>query len=257
MVIPAYNEAARLPRTLSAVTGFLSRYPSLSWEILVVDNGSTDGTGDLIWRAAAKDARIRPVRLERRGKGFAVRAGVLAARGEVVVFADADRSWPLEALIRFPARLRDGTEVVIGSREGARAQRLGEPAYRHLMGRVFNRLVQVLAVPGIEDTQCGFKVFRADAARELCRRQRLGGFAFDVELLYLARTLGYGVLEEPLLWEHDAHSRVRPVRDALAMLRDVLLVRWYGLRGRYEPTPPRRRGALARATAPAAAGAVA
>src|SRR5262245_24047020 len=180
LVIPAHNEAARLPATLRDVVRFLADRPEVTWEILVADNASTDGTGEVVARAA--DPRIRLLRVDRRGKGLAVRAGLLAARGGVVVFADADRSWPLEALGRFPALLRDGPDVVIGSREGDRARRLAEPAYRHVMGRTFNRLVRLLAVPGVEDTQCGFKAFRAGAARELARRLRTGGFAFDVEL---------------------------------------------------------------------------
>ena len=260
-MIPAHNEAGRLPATLRAVTRYLAGRPGLSWEVLVADNASTDGTDEAVARAA--DPRIRLLRVGRRGKGFAVRAGLLAARGAVVVFADADRSWPLEALGRFPALLRDGADVVIGSREGDRARRVREPAYRHAMGRVFNRLVRLLAVPGVEDTQCGFKAFRAGAARELARRQRIGGFAFDVELLFLARRLGYAVREEPLHWEHDPDSRVRPVRDSATMLRDVLLVRWHALRGGYgapgAPGAPAgtRRAALPGPAVPAAVGSTA
>jgi hypothetical protein len=125
------------------------------------------------------------------------------------------------------------TPVVIGSREGAGARRIDEPEYRHLMGRVFNRVVQSLAVPGIEDSQCGFKAFSADAARAIFTRQRIDGFGFDVEVLYLARRLDYGIRVVPLRWEHKENSRVAPVRDTLTMFSDVLRVRFNAWRGNY------------------------
>jgi glycosyltransferase involved in cell wall biosynthesis len=233
LVIPAYNEAHRLPATLGALATFLAARPSLQVEILVVDNASTDRTSAVVRDAMEAMPGLRLIRLERRGKGCAVRAGVLAARGRVVVFADADLSWPLPAPERFADLIDDDVAVVIGSREGIAAQRVGEPPYRHVMGRAFNRLVQSLVVPGIEDTQCGLKAFRADAADAIFRRQRLDGFAFDVEVLYLARSLGYRIADVPIRWEHKLESRVRPVRDALAMLRDVLVVRLTMLCGGY------------------------
>jgi hypothetical protein len=150
-----------------------------------------------------------------------------------VIFADADLSWSVDDLTRFLSLVDAKNPVVIGSREGLGARRIGEPVYRHLMGRVFNRVVQALAVPGIEDTQCGFKAFRADAAKAIFTRQRLDGFGFDVEVLYLARRLGYPIRVVPLRWEHKENSRVAPLRDTLAMLTDVLRVRLNGWRGRY------------------------
>jgi hypothetical protein len=173
------------------------------------------------------------LRTDRRGKGCAVRAGALAAQGDVVVFGDADLSWSVEDLPRFMALVSPATPVVIGSREGAGARRIDEPSYRHLMGRVFNRVVQILAVPGIEDSQCGFKAFRADAARAIFTRQRLDGFGFDVEVLYLARRLGLGIRVVPLRWEHKENSRVAPIGDTLAMFSDVLRVRFNAWRGVY------------------------
>jgi hypothetical protein len=162
-----------------------------------------------------------------------VRTGALAACGDIVVFGDADLSWSVEDLPRFMALIDNATPVVIGSREGVGARRLDEPGYRHLMGRVFNRVVQTLAVPGIEDSQCGFKAFRADAAHAIFSRQRIDGFGFDVEVLYLARRLGFGIRVVPLRWEHKENSRVAPVRDTLAMLTDVVRVRFNGWRGTY------------------------
>jgi dolichyl-phosphate beta-glucosyltransferase len=232
IVLPAYNEQARLPYTLTEIEAYVCR-EQLDCEVLVVDNGSQDATSAVVQQAARTFPRLRLLRTDRRGKGLAVRTGCLAARGEAVLFADADLSWAVEDLRRFVGLVGEATPVVIGSREGIGARRLGEPAYRHLMGRVFNRVVQVLAVPGIEDSQCGFKAFRADAAAAIFGRQKIDGFGFDVEVLYLARRLGYPLRVVPLRWEHKANSRVAPVRDTLAMLTDVLRVRLNAARGAY------------------------
>jgi glycosyltransferase involved in cell wall biosynthesis len=232
IVIPAYNEQARLPYTLAEVERFVCDQ-NLDCEVIVVDNGSTDATSVVIHQAMQRFPALRLLRTDRRGKGRAVRAGMLAARGAVAVFADADLSWSVEELIRVPALITDETPVVIGSREGYGARRVGEPGYRHLMGRVFNRVVQAVAVPGIEDSQCGFKAFQADAARAIFGRQTIDGFGFDVEVLFLARLLGYGIRVVPLDWEHKQNSRVEPLRDTLRMLSDVLRVRLNAWRGRY------------------------
>jgi glycosyltransferase involved in cell wall biosynthesis len=231
IVIPAYNEATRLPGTLERVLAYLDQGDS-SFEVLAVDDGSSDRTAELVERIAADEPRIRLLREPHRGKGAAVRAGALAARGAVVLFTDADLSHPVEELTRLPGLL-DGAQVVIASREGAGARRLAEPLYRHLMGRVFNRFVRLLAVPGIEDTQCGLKCFTAPAARELFKRQTIDGFGFDVELLFLARKLGYRVREVSVTWRHVPASRVDPLRDTLRMVADVVRVRWNDLLGRY------------------------
>jgi glycosyltransferase involved in cell wall biosynthesis len=239
VVLPAYNEQARLPFTLDQLQAFTaSRVPDA--EIIVVDNGSTDATSAVVHQAESQFPGLRLMRTDRRGKGLAVRQGMLAARGEVVVFADADLSWVPADLLRFSQLIHEGAPVVIGSREGLGARRVGEPVYRHLMGRVFNGVVQMLAVPGIEDTQCGFKAFRSDAAREIFARQTIEGFGFDVEVLFLARHLGFPVTPVPLRWEHKENSRVHPVRDSLLMLVDVLAVRLNAARGRYRRPRGRR-----------------
>jgi glycosyltransferase involved in cell wall biosynthesis len=232
LVIPAYNEQARLPFTLAEIEAYLCREET-DCEVVVVDNGSRDATSAVVQQAAVKFPKLRLLRTDRRGKGLAVRAGMLSAKGDVVIFADADLSWSVDDLKRFLSFVDAKNPVVIGSREGLGARRIGEPVYRHLMGRVFNRVVQALAVPGVEDTQCGFKAFRADAAKAIFTRQRLDGFGFDVEVLYLARRLGYPIRVVPLHWEHKENSRVAPLRDTLAMLTDVLRVRLNGWRGRY------------------------
>jgi dolichyl-phosphate beta-glucosyltransferase len=232
LVIPAYNEQARLPYTLSQIEDYLCR-EHLECEVIVVDNGSQDATSAVVLQAAVTFRHLRLLRTDKRGKGCAVRAGSLAARGDVVIFADADLSWSVEDLGRFVALVSGGNPVVIGSREGIGARRIGEPAYRHLMGRVFNRVVQTLAVPGVEDSQCGFKAFSRAAAQAIFSRQRIDGFGFDVEVLYLARRLGFGVQVVPLRWEHKENSRVAAVRDTLLMLSDVVRVRLNDLQARY------------------------
>jgi dolichyl-phosphate beta-glucosyltransferase len=233
LVIPAYNEQARLPDTLNEIEAYVCR-EQIDCEVIVVDNGSRDATSVVVQQAASRFPMLRLLRTDRRGKGLAVRMGVLAAQGRVVIFADADLSWPVADLSRFMALVEpDRAPIVIGSREGYGARRIGEPAYRHVMGRVFNRVVQAMAVPGIEDSQCGFKALSCDAARAIFHRQRIDGFGFDVEILYLARRLGYSIRVVPLHWEHKENSRVVPVRDTLLMLSDVLRVRFNGWRGRY------------------------
>jgi dolichyl-phosphate beta-glucosyltransferase len=233
LVLPALNEQARLPYTLSEIERYVCA-EQLDCEVIVVDNGSRDATSVVVQQAAARFPRLRLLRTDRRGKGLAVRTGVLAAQGAVVVFADADLSWDVADLSRFCAMVSAARPIVIGSREGFGARRTGEPGYRHLMGRVFNRVVQTVAVPGIEDSQCGFKAFSQSAAHALFQRQRLDGWGFDVEVLYLARRLGYPVTEVPLHWEHKENSRVAPIRDALLMVADVLRVRVNAWRGLYD-----------------------
>lgn len=242
VVIPAYNEAARLPETLRAVMAFLDRQPYPS-EIIVVDDGSTDQTAAVAARALPM-ACGRVLREAHRGKGAAVRAGMLAASGERVLFTDADLAVPIEELSHLLALLDAGCAVVIGSREGAGASREGEPVFRHVMGRVFNRLVRTIAVPGIDDTQCGFKLFRADAVAAIMPRLRLYGrdapevrgarvTGFDVEVLVIARRQGFRICEAPVRWRYGAQSKVRPIADTFWNLRDVLRVRINDWRGYY------------------------
>jgi dolichyl-phosphate beta-glucosyltransferase len=236
LILPAYNEQARLPFTLAEINAYVCA-EQLDCDVIVVDNGSHDATSAVVQQAMQRFPTLRLLRTDRRGKGLAVRTGMLAARGDVAVFADADLSWPVEELSRFSALVDDRTPIVIGSREGSGARRIGEPVYRHVMGRVFNRVVQAFAVPGVEDSQCGFKAFRLDVAQAIFGRQRIDGFGFDVEVLYLARRFGFGVRIVPLRWEHKENSRVAPVRDTLGMLSDVARVRVNDWRGAYGPSP--------------------
>lgn len=233
LIIPAFNEEARLPGTIEQVTRYLRDQP-FRWEILVVDNASTDGTSQVVQRLSSQVANLRLLHEPRRGKGAAVRTGVLAAQGEFRFICDADLSMPIEELVKFlPPTLTD-FDVAIASREVPGAVRINEPAYRHWIGRAFNALVRLIALPGLHDTQCGFKCFRAAAAEDLFRRQTILGWTFDVEILFLARKSGYRIVEVPIRWVHIPGSRVRIARDSLAMFLDLLRIRWNWLRGRYE-----------------------
>jgi glycosyltransferase involved in cell wall biosynthesis len=232
VVVPAFNEEARLHATLARITEFLTARGQ-PYEVLVVVNGSTDRTAEVVKRAAGRDPNVRLLVTPLRGKGRAVKIGMGEAVGHRIVFADADLSTPIEEVVGLADQLDDRYGVVIATREGRGARRIGEPYVRHLMGRVFNLLVRLLAVQGIQDTQCGFKAFRPDCARDVFPRQRITGFGFDVEVLFLARKLGYRIKEVPVTWEYRESSRVDPLRDTVRMFRDVLAVRLNNLRGRY------------------------
>lgn len=234
MVIPALNEAQRLPRTLQRLRDYLNRQ-RYTWEIIVVSNGSTDGTEQVVEEFARDCPNVCVISLAERGKGRALKVGALRSCGSVVFLCDADLSMPPETLSAF-LRVLEGADVVAGSREGKGARRYNEPRHRHIMGRVFNWLVQMLAVPGIQDTQCGFKALRSEAARDLFEQQLLTGFGFDVELLYLARKYGYRVRELGIPWYFDADTRVRAGVDTINMLREVLMLRVRDARGAYRPT---------------------
>ncbi|MBF8266810.1 MAG: hypothetical protein HW388_318 [Dehalococcoidia bacterium] len=245
VVIPAYNEEGRIALTLEAVVRY-TQGQGYTWEVIVADDGSLDETASLVEAAARENPGIRLLRLNHGGKGWAVKSGMLEARGQYRFLADADLSMPIEHLERFlPPHLTD-FDIAIGSREAPGARRFHEPMRRHLLGRVFNGMVRMLAVRGISDTQCGFKGFTAQAAETLFPLQRSHGFGFDVEVLFLARKLGMRVVEVPIDWHYHGGSKVRPWRDGLLMSRDLLSVRWNDLRGRYSavraggahPTPP-------------------
>ena len=244
LVIPAYNEASRLRATLETATDFLQTQP-YDFEVLVVDDGSTDDSAGIAAAVAAERPSVRLLTIPHGGKAAAVRAGMTAARMDLIVFCDADLATPLNHLEEFRAAVAKGCEVVIGSREGIGARRIGEPAYRHLMGRIFNALVRVLVLPGIQDTQCGFKLFSRRAAAEILRRSQLYAepspaiagprvTAFDVELLVVARRLGYRVCALPVVWTYGEQSKVNPARDTWYNLTDVLKVRLNAWLGRYD-----------------------
>jgi glycosyltransferase involved in cell wall biosynthesis len=230
VVIPAFNEEKRIGATLEAVLAYLGEQ-AYAWEVLVVDDGSFDGTAAIAARFVGDDKRVKIERLRHAGKGWAVRHGMLAASGDYRFMCDADLAMPIQQLGDFVRRMAEGHDIVIGSRQKAGARRFGEPFGRHIMGRVFNWCVRMLAVRGFEDTQCGFKCFRGSVADELFRLQRTKGFAFDVEILYMAARKGLKVIEIPIDWHHQESSKVRPYVDSFVMLRDATLVKLRGLKG--------------------------
>lgn len=236
LVIPAYRERTRLPRSLPPVLRWLRAQP-FSWEMRVVDDGSPDDTADVARTLAEGDSRVVVQREPHRGKGGAVRAGMLASPAEWRFLADADFSMPAEEIPRFlPPRLC-GHDVIIGTREGPGASRVGEPESRHRVGRVFNAFIQAAILPGVQDSQCGFKCFSRHAAELLFPLQTIDGFAFDVEILYLARRFGLSVTEVPVPWWYMDTSQVRPFRDAQRMAREVARIRLNHMRGRYGSLP--------------------
>ena len=227
IVIPAYDEQARLPRTLLETLRWCAR-ARIEAEVLVVDDGSRDATLALGRLFEEQDRRLRVMACPHMGKGAAVRMGMLNARGRRVLFMDADGATPLDQIPKLLAEVEGGYDVAIGSRVAQRPgqTRLEAALHRKVMGRTFAFLVNLLAVPGIADTQCGFKMFRREAVRPLFGRQQMHGYAFDVEILYLARRLGLAVAEVPVDWVEQPGSKVNLVTDSVRMLRDVARVRW-------------------------------
>lgn len=234
IVIPAYNEERRLTGSLDQIRDFLDAQP-YSAEVLIVENASSDRTWDVANAAAEYDPRIRVLREPVRGKGAAVRRGMLASKGEYRFLCDADLSMPIEEVRNFLPPTLEDIDVAIGSREAAGAVRFEEPGSRHVMGRVFNTLVRLLLVPEIQDTQCGFKCFRADAAEEIFSRVSRTGFGFDVETLVIANLFGYRIKEIPVNWHFDGDSRVRIIKDSLGTSFDVFMIWLKRLRGAYGP----------------------
>jgi dolichyl-phosphate beta-glucosyltransferase len=234
IVVPAYNEARRLSGTLPRVIEYASRLDE-SVEIIVVDDGSTDGTTGVATAVGQACGLVTVLRSDQnRGKGAAVRRGMLAARFGHVLFTDADLSTPMAETAKLRAALASGADVAIGSRRltGSDVQ-VQQPWLRELAGRTFSGLVSILLLPGIRDSQCGFKAFRRSAVRGLFGQQRLDGFGFDAEVLWLARRLGYRVAEVPIVWRDDRRSNVRLFRDSGGMLLDLGRIRLNGWAGRY------------------------
>lgn len=232
IIIPAYNEEARLPDTLEKVNLFVQQQP-YTIEILIIENGSSDRTLEIAQAFAQAHPQFQALHETRRGKGLAVQRGMLEARGAFRFMCDADLSMPIEEVNRFlPPRAKD-FDLAIGSREAPGAVRYNEPAYRHIGGRLINTIIRILALPGLQDTQCGFKCFRGDVAEDLFKCQTMPGWSFDIEILFIARQRKYKIIEVPIPWYYHANSKVNAVKDALLMTRDIMQMRRNARQGLY------------------------
>ncbi len=232
IIIPAYNEATRLPASLEKIHAFLQGQ-SYTAEIVVVENGSSDDTLELAQALQVKIDNLIVIHEEQRGKGWAVRRGMQVSRGQYRFICDADLSMPIEELPRFFPPLSEDMPITIASREACGAVRYDEPQYRHIIGRVFNWMVRLLLLPGLQDTQCGFKCFRADVVEKVFPLVTISGWTFDVEALFIARRLGYTIKEIPIPWYYNSHSNIRVLRDSLQMGSDLLKIRWNAITGKY------------------------
>lgn len=234
LVIPAYNEADpdRLPLSLQQIVKFVQAQ-DFPVEVVIVNNNSSDNTLAIAQEATAEFPFIRAISEYTQGKGAAVRTGMLEARGKYLFICDADLSMPIEEVLKFlPPQLED-YDIAIASREAPGSRRIDEPEFRHIMGRVFNWIVRIIAVRGLDDTQCGFKCFRRDVALELFPMQTINGWAFDVELLFIAQQRGYDIIEVPITWYYKDHSKIKPLRDAINMVTETVSIRLNGWRGVY------------------------
>ncbi|HEV8384630.1 MAG TPA: dolichyl-phosphate beta-glucosyltransferase [Candidatus Acidoferrales bacterium] len=238
IVIPAYNEERRLPRSLELIRAYLQKR---GWdgEVIVVDDGSTDRTAELVREWQKQIPTLRLVQNgENRGKGFSVRHGMLEARARIAIFTDADLSAPIEEADKLLGVLGGGRyDVAIGSRAvDRRLIAVHESRFRELAGIIFNRMVQLVTGLKFVDTQCGFKAFVVERMKPAFRQQRIEGFGFDPEILFLAKLHGLRTVEVPVRWAHDADTRVRMLRDSLRMFWELLAIRWNWLLGRYRNT---------------------
>ncbi len=232
VIIPAYNEETRLPITLLKVVEFLHKQ-TYSSEILIVENGSQDQTFQVGLEFTRKIPNLRIIHLEESGKGHAIQQGIFQTTGTYRFIADADLSMPVEEINKFfpPSR---SCEVNIASREAPGAIRYYEPVFRHITGRIYNLLIRLLLLPGLQDTQCGFKCFHGAIAEDIFRYQKLKGWAYDVEVLFIARRHGWKINEIPVRWYYSRDSKIKIVKDSIKMFIELLTIRRNAALGVYE-----------------------
>ncbi len=249
IVIPAYNESERLAPSLDRVLAFARAYPGDA-EIIVVDDGSRDRTAEIAGSYARQsDGMVRLLQNPgNRGKGYSVRNGILNAKGEMILFTDADLSSPIEEASKLLSSLQNGADIAIGSRWArAELQTKRQSVLRQFLGRAFNGVLRIVLGLDFKDTQCGFKAFRRQAARTVFPLQRIEGWGFDPEILFLSQKFGFSVEEVPVRWGHDTRTRINPLVDGSRMLAEMLRIRWYDVLGKY-PEDPRKRAASAVST---------
>ncbi len=238
IVIPAYNESARLGATLEKILAYV-RAQGWDAEIIVVNDGSRDNTAEIVHTFAKNDSTLRLIENPgNRGKGYSVRNGMLNARGQILLFSDADLSSPIEEAPRLFQALEDGADIAIGSRWlRAETQTQRQPLHRQLFGRVFNLLLRITLGLQFKDTQCGFKAFKAPAAHAIFPAQKIERWGFDPEILFLARKFGFRVQEIPVAWGHSGDTRINPLVDGFRMFLEMLRIRWYDVTGKYSGGP--------------------
>lgn len=232
IILPVHNEEHRLPVTLQELEIFLSQQ-NFSYEVIIVENGSHDRSYELAYEFCKDHPRFKVLREKERGKGLAVRTGMLNARGQYRMFCDVDFSMPVGEILRFLPPNNPNADIVIGSREAPGAVRYDEPAYRHFIGRIFNTMVRFAVLPALQDSQCGFKLFTGACADDVFHKQTLTGMSFDVEVLFIARRSGYRISEIPVPWYFNPDSRVRLLDDSLRMAVDLFVIRRNAARGIY------------------------
>ena len=234
LILPAYNEEKRLPECMEKVAGFVASYPE-PIEVILVENGSRDRTYELGLEYAAKYSWLTVLKEQTPGKGNAVRRGMLEAHGRYRMFADVDFSMPISEVSNFIPPILSDYDVAIGSREVKGSVRYDEPVTRHFTGRVFNLIVRILlGLPNIHDTQCGFKSFSAEAAEKLFSVQCIKGWAFDAEVLFIAKQYGYKIIEVPVQWYYDGNSKINVIQDSIKMFRELLQIRRNYREGKYK-----------------------
>jgi dolichyl-phosphate beta-glucosyltransferase len=237
VILPAYNESARIAATLDRILAHAAQH---SWnvEIIVVNDGSSDDTAKIVLDYAGRHPVLRLLENPgNRGKGYSVRSGMLHAKGDILLFSDADLSSPIEEADKLFAAIAEGADIAIGSRwVDRRLQIRKQPLHRRLLGRMFNLALRAILGLQFKDTQCGFKAFTRRSAEAIFPLQRIERWGFDPELLYLARKFGFTVREVPVAWSHREGTRIHPLRDGIRMFGELLKVRWYALKGNYNPS---------------------
>lgn len=245
IVTPAYNEEDKITASLTQMVGFMRSF-SDSFEVIIINDGSKDSTEEKVRAYSKENPEVRLLTIPHKGKGVAVSTGIMAAEGKYIYMADADLSAPMSELKKLSVWVQDQDyDIVIASREGIGAKRIGEPLYRHIMGRVFNIFIQALILPGISDTQCGFKLFKNKVAKDVFGKLEVYNTegkeleeaylgAWDVEVLYLARKMGYTIKQVPVTWTYVKTTRLKPLKDSAKMALDVLKIRLNDLKGKYK-----------------------
>lgn len=233
LVIPVYNEEKRLANTLTDLFAFLNNQ-SYTYEVLVVENGSDDHTLEIAQNLSKLYPGLRVLQEKERGKGRAIKLGMLESLGQYRFMSDVDFSMPVSEINRFLPPILSDFDIAIASREAPGSQRYNEPLYRHMVGRIFNFFIRWIVLPGFHDTQCGFKCFRADVVKDIINYQTILGWAFDVELLYIAQKRDYRIVEIPVPWYFNPESKIRVLRDSIRMILDLLSIRSKAFQGFYD-----------------------